>query len=188
MKKIFVFTLLALVSTAFGAENLIKNGDFSQVTADGKPANWVLWPKKLAPGVKIAVDKNVGHNDDQSVSITNPSTRYYTRIDQMNIPVKPNTQYMFRAYIKGYNLEHSKKCGGVRAFIGHNGTVDRSITVVGPGIMREKLKAVDPWSFDWMEVKRVFNSRKNTSIGLTIFLHFTKGTVWIDDVELVEVK
>ena len=33
-----------------------------------------------------------------------------------------------------------------------------------------------------------FNSHKNTKVGLTIYLHFTQGTIWVDDVELIEVK
>lgn len=188
MKKFFVLGLLALAATVFGAENLVKNGDFSQVTPDGKAADWTVWPAKMAPGVKVEIDKNTGHNDDQSVAITNPAKKYYTRIDQLNIPVKPNTKYMVRAYIKGMNLEHSKKCGSARIFVGADGIVNKTVAIAGPGIERAKMKAVDPWSFDWTEFKTTFNSRKNTKIGLTIYLHFTQGTIWVDDVELIEGK
>ena len=183
-----LFAVAALSGASVLAENLIKNGDFSQIAADGKPANWTIWPAKLATGVKVEVDKNTGHNDDQSVAITNPAKKYYTRIDQLNIPVKPNTKYMIRAYIKGMNLEHSKKCGSARIFVGADGIVNKTIAIAGPGIERAKMKAVDPWSFDWTEFKTTFNSRKNTKVGLTIYLHFTQGTIWVDDVELVEVK
>ena len=188
MKKFFVLGLLALSATVFCAENLIKNGDFSQVTADGKPANWTVWPAKIAAGVKVEIDKNTGHNDDQSVAITNPAKKYYTRIDQLNIPVKPNTKYMIRAYIKGMNLEHSKKCGSARIFVGADGIVNNPVAIAGPGIERAKKKVADPWSFDWQEFKTTFNSRKNTKVGLTIYLHFTQGSIWVDDVELIEVK
>ncbi len=188
MKKSFILAILALTSAVYCAENLVKNGDFSKVTADGKAENWTAWPQKLAAGVKVEVDKNTGHNDDQSMVISNPAKKYYTRIDQLNIPVKPNTKYMFRVFIKGMNLEHSKKCGSARVFIGANGKVDKPVALVGPGLQRGKEKAVDPWSFDWREYKTTFNSKKNTSIGLSIYLHFTQGTIWIDDVELVEVK
>lgn len=188
MKK-FTFFIIAVLacSTAFGA-NLIKNGDFAAVNPDGTPANWSVWPKKLADGVKVEVDKNSGHNDDQSVAITNPEKKYYTRIDQLHIPCKPNTKYIFRAYIKGMNLEHSKKCGGARIFIGANGDVNKAVALSGPGTVRAKLKAADPWSFDWTKYEMTFNSRKNKELGLTIYLHFTKGTIWIDDIELIEVK
>ena len=188
MKKSFILAILALSSAVYCAENLIKNGDFSKVTADGKAESWTIWPAKLATGVKVEVDKNTGHNDEQSIVITNPSKKNYTRIDQLNIPVKPNTKYMFRAFVKGFNLEHSKKCGSARIFIGANGKVDSPLTLTGPGLCRDKMKAVDPWSFDWTEFKATFNSKKNTEIGLTIYLHFTKGTIWVDDVELIEVK
>lgn len=188
MKKFILFAIAALCVASVSAENLIKNGDFSKVTADGKPVDWTIWPAKLATGVKVEVDKNTGHNDDQSVAITNPEKKYYTRIDQLDIPVKPNTKYMFKAYIKGMNLEHSKKCGSARVFIGADGKVNAMLALTGPGLERGKLKAVDPWSFDWKEYKTTFNSKKNTKVGLTIYLHFTKGTIWIDDVELIEVK
>lgn len=189
MKKIVFFAVCALSSLLLaGAENLIKNGDFAKVAADGKPADWTVWPKKLAPGVKVEVDKNSGHNDDQSVAITNPAKKYYTRVDQLNIPVKPNTKYQFKVWIKGMNLEHSKKCGSARVFIGANGSVDSPVALTGPGLRRAQMKAVDPWSFDWTEFTVTFNSKKNTAIGLSIYLHFTQGTIWVDDVELVEVK
>ena len=188
MKKFILFAVAALSVASVSAENLIKNGDFSQIAADGKPANWTIWPAKIAAGVKVEVDKNTGHNDDQSVAITNPAQKYYTRIDQLNIPVKPNTRYMVRAYIKGMNLEHSKKCRSARIFVGADGIVNSPVAIAGPGIERAKKKVVDPWSFDWQEFKTTFNSRKNTKVGLTIYLHFTQGTIWVDDVELIEVK
>lgn len=188
MKKISLFVVAVLAfSTVFGA-NLIKNGDFSKVNADGTPADWTVWPKKLAKGVKVEVDKNTGHNDDQSVAITNPEKKYYTRIDQLKIPCKPNTKYVLRAYIKGMNLEHSKKCGSARIFLGADGDVNKTVALTGPGTVRAKLKAADPWSFDWTKYEVTVNSRKNKELGLTIYLHFTKGTIWIDDVELIEVK
>lgn len=188
MKKIsFLICAILSISTLYGA-NLIKNGDFSKVNADGTPADWTIWPKKLAKDVKVEVDKNTGHNDDQSVAITNPHKKYYTRIDQLHIPCKPNTRYVFRAYVKGLNLEHSAKSNSVRMFIGANGDVNRTVTLTGPGTVRGKLKPADPWSFDWTKYEVTFNSRKNKELGLTIYLHFTKGTVWIDDVELIEVK
>ena len=73
-------------------------------------------------------------------------------------------------------------------FIGANGKVDTPLALTGPGLQRAKMNAVDPWSFGWTEFKTTFNSKKNTEIGLTIYLHFTKGTIWVDDVELIEVK
>ena len=189
MKKFLLFTCAILSAAAVSAaDNLIKNGDFAKVTADGKAESWTIWPAKLAAGVKVEVDKNLGHNDDQSIAITNPEKKNYTRIDQLNIPVKPNTKYMFRAFIKGMNLEHSAKCGSARIFIGANGKVNAPITLTGPGLQRAKMKAVDPWSFDWTEFKTTFNSKNNTQVGITIYLHFTKGTIWVDDVELIEVK
>ena len=182
MKKTLIFICAILsVSTVFGA-NLIKNGDFAEVNADGTPANWTVWPKKLANGVKVEIDKNTGHNDDQSVAITNPEKKYYTRIDQLK------TKYILRAYVKGMNLEHSKKCGGARIFVGAKGDVNAPVTLMGPGPSRTKMKAVDPWSFDWTKFETTFNSKNNTELGLTIYLHFTKGTIWIDDVELIEAK
>ena len=188
MKKTLIFICAILsVSTVFGV-NLIKNGDFAEVNADGTPANWTVWPGKLANGVKVEIDKNTGHNDDQSVAITNPEKKYYTRIDQLKIPCKPKTKYILRAYVKGMNLEHSKKCGGARIFVGAKGDVNMPVTLIGPGPSRTKMKAVDPWSFDWTKFETTFNSKNNTELGLTIYLHFTKGTIWIDDVELIEAK
>ena len=188
MKKILIFICAILsISTVF-AENLIKNGDFSKVNADGTAADWTVWPQKLAAGVKVEIDKNTGHNDDQSIAITNSEKKYYTRIDQLHIPCKPNTKYIFRAYVKGLNLEHSKKCGGARIFIGAKGDVNQAVALTGPGTVRAKLNPADPWSFDWTKYETTFNSRSNTELGLTVYLHFTKGTIWLDDVEIIEAK
>ena len=188
MKKTLIFICAIFsISTVFGA-NIIKNGDFSKVDTNGKIADWTVWPKQLANGVKVEIDKNTGHNDDQSVAIINPEKKYYTRIDQLHIPCKPKTKYIIRAYVKGMNLEHSKKCGGARIFVGAKGDVNMPVTLMGPGPSRTKMKAVDPWSFDWTKFETTFNSKNNTELGLTIYLHFTKGTIWIDDVELIEAK
>ena len=51
MKKSVISALCVLTALMLpGAENLIKNGDFSEVDANGVPKYWSYYPKKDAKG------------------------------------------------------------------------------------------------------------------------------------------
>ena len=72
MKKLFVFLALgSLVFTMSGAENLIKNGDFSEVDANGTPKHWSFYPAKMPAGASAIVDSTFATSGGTSVRFQN---------------------------------------------------------------------------------------------------------------------
>ena len=186
MKKLFVFLALgSLVFTMSGAENLIKNGDFSEVDANGTPKHWSFYPAKMPAGASAIVDSTFATSGGTSVRFQNTELWHYTRIDQV-VQVKPNTNYIAYFKSKGENIT-CPNGGMVRMYIGHNGNLDRPTKQFGPFFDYQPLGRPENWSYKWKRYESgVFNSGKNTAFGICLFLMRGKGTAWVDEVELYE--
>ncbi|MBE6402330.1 MAG: hypothetical protein IKD10_01845 [Lentisphaeria bacterium] len=186
MKKVLLLLTAAFaVWTVSGAENLIKNGDFSEVDANGVPKHWSFYPAKMPAGASAVVDSTFATSGGTSVRFQNTELWHYTRIDQV-VKVKPNTDYIAFFKSKGENIT-SPNGGMVRMYIGHNGNLDRPTKQFGPFFDYVKLGRPENWSYKWKKYESgVFNSGKNTAFGICLFLMRGKGTAWVDEVELYE--
>lgn len=180
-KNLF-FLVTVIIGFCASGQNILKNGNFLKTVDDNKPAEWTFYPKTLPKGSSIVVDTTNSYTGGKSVRIHN-SKAVYTRIDQTNVKVKPHTWYLVSYYIKGENVTNITG-GGPRIFIGPNGGFKYALTTFGPGINPEKRKN---WSFTWRKYSRKFNTGKNTKIGVTLYFHKSTGTVWFDDVQIVEI-
>ncbi len=180
--KYIIFLTAILTSLNLIGQNLIKNCNFLKTIDGNKPADWTLFPKTLPKGSSIVVDTTNSYTGGKSVRIHNDRA-VYTRIDQAHVKVKPHTWYLVSYYIKGENVTNIIG-GGPRIFIGPNGGFERALTTFGPGIEPEKRKN---WSFPWRKYSRKFNTGKNTEIGVTLYLHKSSGTVWFDNIQIVEI-
>ena len=185
MKKTLALCTMMIFCALSGA-NIIKNGSFTEVNPDGMPANWKPWPAKRAAEVVIKIDNTNSKSGGQSIMIRNPHEKYYTRIDQLHIPCKPHTKYVARFWAKGKDLATSKR-GGARMFIGPHGDLNRPIVQLGPGIELLKKDVPNPWSFNWtLFESNVFGSGNSKELGVTLYLSNASGTIWFDDVEIIE--
>ena len=186
MKKTFFYLAAFLLLFEVQGGNIIKNGNFIQEDSKGNPLNWSYHPVKRKKSVRIVLDNTNSKSVGQSICITNPDEKCYTRIEQLNVPCKPHTKYVASFWCKGQNIATSLR-GGARMFIGPDGKLNRPIASFGPGLEQFKRSVPNPWTFGWTKYESpVFNSGKSTALGVTLFLHKASGTVWFDNVEIRE--
>lgn len=178
--------LLFGIGWGLASDNLVKNGNFADINADGSVAVWQIWPEKPHPTASAAPDTTVHWSAGRSMRIAQGRMDTYTRIQQLHIPCKPHTKYVASFRAKGSDL-CSKTAGGARLFIGADGELNTALTSFGPGIEWLHTKPEQPWSFDWKYYQSdVFNSGNSTELGVTAYLYSCSGTVWFDDIEIVE--
>lgn len=104
------FIAVCLVAVSLSAQNLIKNGNFAERTANGKPADWVMWPRKMPEGASLELDTTMSASAGCSVRIIHTKTDMYSRVEQV-VPCKPHTNYI--AYFKSMGKEINSPHGGV---------------------------------------------------------------------------
>lgn len=184
MKKIIVLTAIFIVGLLY-AQNLVKNSCFQEINPDGSIKDWTIYPAKPKGGVEITIDTTNSHSGGQSVRIYNPTEKYYTRVDQAHIPCKPHTNYIVRGYAKVKDINSTIK-GGARIFVGP-GKMQYPIVQFGPQFLQWEKKLPYPLNFEWTKFEStVFNSGINKELGLTLYLRHASGTVWFDDIEILE--
>ncbi|MBO7146774.1 MAG: hypothetical protein J6W81_03395 [Lentisphaeria bacterium] len=185
MLKQIILLLISVSLLSSGAENLIKNANFAQRNPDGTPTHWKIWPEKLARGVTAELDTTMSTSGGVSFRIRHDDQNHYTRISQI-IQCKPHTKYVAFFKSKGRNI-NSSRGGGIRMFIGQDVVMSAALTTFGPAFDYFKLKRPADWSYDWKEYQSVvFNSGKQSALGICLYLHKTSGTVWFDEVAIYE--
>ena len=184
-KHLFLIIGLAGMLT-LSAQNLLKNGNFTEKNAGGGISAWEIWPEKLHPAAEVTLDTTISMSGGQSVRITQKRPDLYSRIQQLHVPCKPNTRYIARFHARGQDI-HTENRGGARMFIGPYGDLSRPITSFGPGLEQFKRAVPDYWTFDWkLYESEIFSSGESRELGVTLYLASASGTVWFDNVEIYE--
>ena len=168
----WMFGLLFLASAVVEASpvNLLKNPDLADLDNRGKLVGWSM--RKEAATTTAEGEFRTG---GQGVKFVHPVSEY-SSISQ-NVSVKPNTVYTATAWMKGESIvpEADKGCAMARLFIGKPGTgstLKSSTTMKG--------------TFDWQKVTVTFDSGEFDRITFTVYLHKATGTLWADEMMLVE--
>lgn len=187
MKRRFILPVLltGCCFVSFGA-NILKNGEIIEKDGSGFAAHWQIWPARRSGQVKVQLDNTNSKTGGQSVVITHKDEHRYTRIDQLRVPCKPRTKYVARFWAKGQNITTTQK-GGARMFIGPHGNLNRPIIQFGPGLEQFKKNIPSPWTFPWtLFESNVFGSGDSNELGVTLYFRNASGTIWFDDIEIVE--
>ncbi len=179
------FFAICLAAVSLAAQNLIKNGNFAERKANGKPADWVVWPSKMPEGASLELDTTMSASAGCSVRIMQTKTDMYSRVEQV-VPCKPHTNYI--AFFKSMGKEINSPHGGVvRMYIGPHGSLDKQLISFGPAFDYYQLERPANWSYPWKRYEsKVFNSGDSEAFGVCVYLNRSSGIVWIDDVELFE--
>ena len=186
LRVVFVLALLSSFACVLGG-NLLVNGNFAQKDEDGNALGWEVWPSPLHANAEVQLDNTNSHSAGQSMRISNKS-ELYSRIQQLNVPCKPHTQYVASFWAKGDSI-YTTRGGGSVMYIGPHGGLMRSLVAFGPRSDHSKISPGREgyFSFPWKYYEsRVFNSGDSKELGVTLYLHNSSGTVWFDDVEIVE--
>lgn len=195
-------TLAGSVIAAEKQANMVSNpsfeqwGEFKGVIKENKtpklqnkqvPKDWTVSMNATTQGVKVtsAVSKDVKvkHQGESSVRIDNATSTDIGQIVRWNLMVKPDTTYQISVWVKGKDITlNSKGAPGAAIWVS-----------AGPvkGFWRNK-KGTHAFmkrggSFDWTQLTCELKTRKtDEQMMVTIQLRQAKGTLWIDDVKIIE--
>jgi hypothetical protein len=152
------------------------------------PSEWNVsmhtYEKDLKVTGALSKDTAVKHSGESSARIDNATTTDITELVRWNLTVKPNTTYKLTAWFKGQDIQLNKpNAPGAAIWV-----------AAGPskGFWGDKKGAAKfmkkGGTFDWTPLSCQFTSRENDEqMLINIQLRRGKGTLWIDDIEAVEV-
>jgi mono/diheme cytochrome c family protein len=167
---------LTLVCDSAGQEfqpvgkNLIENGGFEDLEND-LPAGWVK--RTWSGDAKFGVETEFGHTGDSCIILQSESGADASWSFEANL--KPNSEYRLTAWIKSKDLEGSG-LGGLLNL--------HQLQMEGKS---DALKGTN----NWKKVTTQFNSGPHSNLLVNCLFGGwgqSTGTVWFDDLELVELK
>jgi hypothetical protein len=186
------------------SQNLITNGGFegwgpvapskrTPTALDGAPLGWWIDKEALETGATpdfeikatVARDAKIKHGGECAVRMTSELTTDIVSLVFPPVPVKANTAYMVRCWLKGENI------------------VRNPVNSVGVGVWLSTGPAKDFWAhqahivksptpntgtFDWTRYEfRLETPATAEMLKFTVQMRRASGTVWVDDVEIVPV-
>ncbi len=166
---------LVLMVAAPGAaqDNLVVNPGFEQVDDAGWAEGWSIWPPELEAGASVTIDDEVAHTGSRSLRISHTSPRLYSRAQQ-RIAVKPGATYLFTFFVRTDKVQLGDGSQGARLYV-EKSTGDRA-SALQQGTM--------PWTPVRLGPIEVGNA---SFVTLMCYLHRASGTVWFDDISMIEV-
>ncbi|GBG09990.1 hypothetical protein PAT3040_04674 [Paenibacillus agaridevorans] len=115
----------------------------------------------------IALDESISHSGNQSLRMVNESPKQsniYLMASQ-TIPVKPNTTYEFKVWVKGANVKNAWFPGG-------------------PGWALRK--AMPTGTYDWQEVAYTYKTGPSELSFNLMLVSENEQTLWLDDLRVTE--
>ncbi|MGD9498076.1 MAG: hypothetical protein AB7Y46_17375, partial [Armatimonadota bacterium] len=155
------------------APNLCPNSGFEEVDEAGWAQGWEIWPATRAAGASVSVDDQVAHSGTRSLRISHESAAAYSRA-QRRIGVKPGSSYLFTFFVRTEDVQLGDGSQGARLYV-EKATGDRASSLQ-QGTM--------PWTQIRLGPIEVGNA---SFITLMCYLHRASGTVWFDDIRMIEV-
>jgi hypothetical protein len=154
-------------------DNLMVNAGFEQQLLN----SGFDWRHEPADHIAAGIDDNVSHSGTRSLSLSYDGNPAYDAGWKQFVPVQPNTDYEFSAWIKSENLTSSSgpRIAIVDAYSGANLLLTDDVLDTHPWQeIKGTLRA--PAKTELLAVK-IIRAPANTRI---------RGRVWIDDLRLVK--
>jgi hypothetical protein len=154
-------------------DNLIVNGGFEQPLLN----SGFDWRREAADHITAGIDDNVAHSGTRSLSLSYDGSPAYDAGWRQLVPVQPNTDYEFSAWIKSENVTSSSgpRIAIVDAYSGANLLLTDDVLDTHP--WQEIKGAVRVPADTELVVVKIVRAPANTRI---------RGRVWIDDLRLVK--
>jgi len=198
----FAMTLAGNVVAEDKKENIASNSSFEQwvefkgVIKKNKtpkmqdkqiPKDWNVGMHTTTKGVKVTgavlKDVKVKHKGESSIRIENSTSTDISEVIRWDLMVKPNTTYKISVWVKGKDITLNSKwapgaaiwasAGPEKGFWGNKKGIHKFMKQGG--------------SFDWTQLTCEFTTRKiDEQMIVNIQLRQAKGTLWIDDIEIIE--
>ncbi len=160
-------------SPCVAQENLCPNPGFEAVDDAGWAEGWTIWPEEPDEGAGVVIDDHVAHSGERSLRIWHESDRAYSRA-QRRIEVKPGASYLFTFFVRTQDVEPAAGGMGARLYI-EKSSGDRAST---------RQQGTMPWTQIRVGPIEVGDA---SFVTLMCYLHQASGTVWFDDISVVEV-
>jgi len=146
-------------------ENLVANGDFEMDDdADGKPDGW-----SIAEPLELVED--VVKSGKRAVKIVSDSVQI-NNINKCFVTLKPNTAYTLSAWVKTEDITGGRQ--GAELYLHDFEDAQGGTTILLQG------------TNDWTQVSQIFTTGDDTWGRVTFRVYGATGTVWFDDIRIVE--
>lgn len=172
-----VVALLALCGCACAQledqPNLCPNPGFEEVDDAGWAEGWEIWPPTRAAGASVSIDDQVAHSGTRSLRLRHESAAAYSRA-QRRIAVTPGASYLFTCFVRTQDVQLGDGSQGARLYV-EKSTGDRA-------------SALQQGTMPWTQIRvGPIEVGAASAITLMCYLHQASGTVWFDDIRMVEV-
>lgn len=177
MKKMILGSILLLLvmisglSTVYGQENLLINGDFEKLTPDGNIEGWI--PDFWQPGATITPTTVKVYNGKYALLIK-ADTSNDARLMQ-TVRVKPKTHYRFSGWIYGENIPEAK--------------TGANLCIMGGYDYTEAPKGTSGWTRVELNFRTGSTQNEVTvAARLGMYTNDNTGTAYFDDLRLEELE
>lgn len=155
-------------------ENIVPNGGFERLDADGRAIGWQM------PAEVYAIDDQVAHTGRHSLRIDNRDPNVY-RLATADIPCKPGRRYAFSAWIKTEGVKGDET----------GATICLEWSDADGNWMGGRYPAGFKGTHDWQHLARVSGPLPEGAASCHIVAYLRKGMVgraWFDDIEVREAR
>lgn len=187
--KVLIFlSMLAISSLAWNDNNMIVNGDLGMDwDKNGLPDYWLInWFFAEKPNqVYMDKDEHIDGNPSLKVVVSSLDVpnNFAGRIYQ-DIPVESGKTYQVSVWVKAkdWQLLKGQETGGINISYWLQGTNKQWNS-------RQDLTKPLTGTFNWREIKETITiPAKTQAFRLALFAYPGTGTIWFDNVKMVEVK
>jgi len=175
-----VAVVLAVSAFAQAPANSLLNPGFEAADARGLPSAWSALPDGDEGAGVMALDRDVKRSGAQSLRIRHERADSYSKLRQSGVAVKRDTDYTASVWLRiadpletGIEQSHGAR-----------------LLVFGKGAQGERplghAVSVLTTRGAWQRSVVRFNTGECGAVSVLIYLHNARGSVWVDDAELVE--
>lgn len=181
----FESAVSAASETSTAATNLVKNGGFEEVKSNSSwvgskgPDSWGQWLPKGSPQLMLDAGRE-GEGYAAKIMAVNQSR---AAINQ-KIAVKPNMRYLLSFWAKTDTLQTPTSYGGVFARNSFHRSLSSDSRIGDDFLTTDKILGTNDWTY--MEYEYISPADANALL-IELFLEESAGTVWFDDISVVEV-
>lgn len=181
----------------FEGNNLFKNGSFEKVAANGMPYDWGTWLPS-SPPPRVQIDKEIKNSGENSISLYGSNQDARGSLNQ-RVDIIGGHEYLFRVRVRvrGVNLEGDHgvvlrlpfyKADGAVVNVGNAALKDYSTnTTLDLRFGYITFYLADCPEDQWREISaNIIAPPEAVALKLEMFLWFSQGLIWFDDVELID--
>jgi len=184
--KLLTAVLFALGAAVFADEPL--NAGFANCDFENGKAGWSVWysddPKAIMTRYPWSVDNTVAHGGKQSLKIVAPDENGCAFVQRSSSTVKPGTRYEVSYWFRK-SPELDEKTFHIRFNFRPANPVKSDWRTKTTELKPTRRKTEGEWNY---RAGVVLVPKDVGAVSIGLYLRGARGTIWIDDVQVCEVK